>query len=69
MARKNQTILTLSVRMTIPKGSNAAEALEIVRDGIKSRMRVTATTSPNPTWSTVMDTVTVNLVKKEVSYG
>lgn len=65
--RKVKTMLTLQVRVEIPKGSNAAEVMNYLRVAISSYGGGLAPDNPFFDWT--KDSVTVSLLKKETTYG
>ena len=65
--RKQTTTVTLSIRTTLPKGSNVAELLDYVRNAIASHG---GGLDPEDHYFHARDLgFTVNLVKKETTYG
>lgn len=65
--RKQQTTVTLSIRTTLPKGSNVAALLEYIRAAVASHGG--GLDPEDPYFNSKNEQFTVNLVKKETTYN
>lgn len=64
---RRQIVLTMSIRMMLPSGSNAAEALDYVSAALASHGG--GMDPESPYFEREARQFTVNLTKKEITYG
>jgi hypothetical protein len=60
---KRETVITMQIRMPVPTGSNAAEVMSECRDAIKDSLMKKGTK-----WTVSIESMTLKMIKKEVSY-
>ena len=66
MSRKQHTVVTISIRMTLPKGSNVAALTNYIGSAIATFGG--GLDPEDPHFGITRESFTVNLVKKETTY-
>jgi len=67
MASKQKTVVTFAIKMTLPKGGNAASAQQYIRAAIKSHGGGCA--PDDPYFGIKEEDFTVAIQKRETTYG
>lgn len=65
---RRKTTVTFQIEMLLPQGASTREVLPMLEKAIVHFLTMQCTEHPKQTWSQVVSTLIVRLVKKEIKY-